>query len=137
MVDKDEALGKTDRSSKYQAMLEEYRDLIPESRSSSQKTYARSSASYGISDEIAREKKLKNDDAAQDIKLKKQTLDRLFNFLAAETVVIFCFAFLQATKLFHFELDEWSFKLLTTVTITQITIMLLVAVSYLFPKKNP
>lgn len=89
-----------------------------------------------ISDELAREKKLKNDDTEQDIKLKKLTLDRLFLFLAGETIVIFAFAFLQATHLFGFRLEEWSFNLLTSVTIAQITAMLFVAVNYLFPKKT-
>jgi hypothetical protein len=88
-----------------------------------------------ISIEIAREKKLKNDDAEQDIQLKKATLERLFRLLISETVLIFAFAFLQATKAFGFALEEWSFQLLTSVTIAQITIMLLVAVRYLFPKK--
>ena len=88
-----------------------------------------------ISREIAREKKLKNDDAEQDIQLKKVTLNRLFIFLASETVLVFIFAFFQATHLFGFSLEEWSFKLLTSVTIAQITVMLFVAVNYLFPKK--
>ncbi|MDN5274211.1 MAG: hypothetical protein JWP06_112 [Candidatus Saccharibacteria bacterium] len=89
-----------------------------------------------ISREIAREKKLKNDDTEQDIRLKKITLNRLFTFLASETVLIFVFSFFQATHLFGFSLEEWSFKLLTSVTIAQITIMLLVAVQYLFPKNR-
>lgn len=89
-----------------------------------------------ISREIAREKKLKNDDAEQDIQLKKTTLNRLFIFLASETFLIFMFAFFQATNLFGFSLEEWSFKLLTSVTIAQITVMLFVAVNYLFPKKS-
>jgi hypothetical protein len=89
-----------------------------------------------ISDELAREKKLKNDDTEQDIKLKKLTVDRLFLFLAGETIIIFAFAFLQATHLFGFRLEEWSFNLLTSVTIAQITAMLFVAVNYLFPKKT-
>jgi len=119
------------------AKLQKYYDLLadPEqfpatsSRTSSPK---RSS----ISIEIAREKKLKNDDAEQDIQLKKLTLNRLFIFLASETVLIFVFAFFQATRLFGFSLEEWSFKLLTSVTIAQITVMLFVAVNYLFPKKS-
>ena len=89
-----------------------------------------------ISDEIARERKLKNDDAEQDIRLKKQTLNRLFWFLAVETIVIFAFTFLQGTHRFGFHLEEWSFKLLTSVTIAQITVMLFVAVNYLFPKSR-
>lgn len=87
-----------------------------------------------IEDEIAREQKIKNDDAEQDIGLKKTTLNRLFGFLAIETFIIFAFAFLQATHYFRFGLEEWSFKLLVSATITQITVMLYVAVNYLFPK---
>lgn len=93
-------------------------------------------ARSSISDEIAREKKLKNDDAEQDIQLKKITLNRLFIFLASETTLVFIFAFLQATHLFGFALEEWSFNLLTSVTIAQITAMLFVAINYLFPKKS-
>ena len=89
-----------------------------------------------IEKEVAREQKLKNDDTEQDIALKKKTLNRLFLLLAIETALVFAFAFLQAVHWLGFSLDEWSFKLLTTVTITQITIMLTVAVNYLFPKKE-
>ena len=89
-----------------------------------------------ISDEIAREKRLKNDDTEQDIKLKRITLNRLFSLLVGETVIVFILSFLQATHLFGFALEEWSFKILTSVTIVQITVMLSVAVNYLFPKKK-
>lgn len=91
--------------------------------------------SIDINTEIAREQKLKNDNAEQDIQLKRTTLNRLFVFLTAETVLIFAFAFFQAIHWpFHFKLEEWSFKLVLTVTILQITGMLYVAVRYLFPK---
>jgi hypothetical protein len=118
-----------------QAKLQKYYDFLADPEqfpvtSSSTPSPERSS----ISREIAREKKLKNDDTEQDIRLKKSTLNRLFILLASETVLIFTFAFFQATHLFGFSLEEWSFKLLTSVTIAQITIMLLVAVQYLFPK---
>jgi hypothetical protein len=90
-----------------------------------------------INDEIARERKLKNDDAEQDIKLKRKTLWVLFVFLAGETLLIFLFTFFQAIRWpFGFHLDEWSFKLVVTATILQITGMLYVAVRYLFPKNR-
>ncbi len=89
-----------------------------------------------MDDEIIREKQLKNDDTQQDIKLKRNTLNLLFCFLGVETITIFVFAFLQATDRYHFHLEEWSFKLLVSATIAQITIMLSVAVNYLFPKKH-
>jgi hypothetical protein len=91
--------------------------------------------SIDINNEIAREQKLKNDDVEQDITLKRTTLNRLFVFLTAETILIFTFAFFQAIEWpFDFHLEEWSFKLVLTVTILQITGMLYVAVRYLFPK---
>ncbi|HEX3568219.1 MAG TPA: hypothetical protein VHT70_00915 [Candidatus Saccharimonadales bacterium] len=89
-----------------------------------------------INDEITREQKLKNDDAEQDIALKRKTLWVLFWFLAAETLLIFMLTFFQAIRWpFGFHLDEWSFKLVVTATILQITGMLYVAVRYLFPHR--
>ena len=93
-----------------------------------------------IEDEITKEeiraRKLVNDDKAQDIKLKKLTLNRLFVFLGIETAAIFLFALFQATHWFNFKLDEWSFNLLISATLAQITAMLFVAVRYLFPAKK-
>jgi hypothetical protein len=90
-----------------------------------------------IEQEIARERKIKNDNAEQDIALKRTTLNRLFRFLTAETVAVFAVAFMQAVhKPWNFALQDWSFKLLVTVTIAQITGMLFVAVRYLFPTKS-
>lgn len=120
------------------AKLQKYYDFLADPEqfpvASSHKTSSPERSS--ISREIAREKKLKNDDTEQDIRLKKITLNRLFIFLAGETIFVFLFAFFQATHLFGFSLEEWSFKLLTSVTIAQITVMLLVAVQYLFPKSR-
>jgi hypothetical protein len=94
-----------------------------------------SAPSIDINDEIVREQKLKNDNVEQDIKLKRETLNRLFIFLALETGLIFAFSFFQAIRWpAQFHLEDWSFKLLVTVTIMQITGMLYVAVRYLFPK---
>ncbi len=78
----------------------------------------------------------KADGLEQDVKLKRITLFILFGFLALETLAIFVFAFFQATSLFNFKLEEWSFKLLVTATILQITYMLQVAVKHLFPTKT-
>ncbi|HYH74512.1 MAG TPA: hypothetical protein VD735_00975 [Candidatus Saccharimonadales bacterium] len=88
-----------------------------------------------IDQEIAREQQIKNENAAQDIRLKRVTLNRLFVFLAAETVLIFVFALMQGTQWLSFHLEDWSFKLLVAATIAQITGMLFVAVRYLFPTK--
>jgi hypothetical protein len=130
MAKKHLPVNKTERLQKYYDFL----TVPPTASSTTNKPGAKKRSS--ISDELAREKKLKNDDAEQDIQLKKITLNRLFILLACETAIVFFFAFLQATRLFGFALEEWSFNLLTSVTITQITVMLFVAVNYLFPKKK-
>ncbi|HYE59987.1 MAG TPA: hypothetical protein VEA18_02275 [Candidatus Kapabacteria bacterium] len=83
-----------------------------------------------------RREELKNVSLQQDIELKKKTLFLLFRFLAAETCIIFLFSFFQAVQLFGFQLEEWSFKLLVSATIAQITVMLMVAVKHLFPHKE-
>jgi hypothetical protein len=93
-------------------------------------------APAGVDDELLRERRLRNDDIAQDIQLKKRTLNYLFLFLLGETALIFGYSFLQATQWFGFGLEDWSFKLLVTATLAQITGMLYVAVRYLFPKKR-
>lgn len=87
-----------------------------------------------IEQEIARKQQLENENTAQDIRLKRITLNRLFWFLATESALIFVFSFFQAVGWpHHFHLDEWSFKLVVTATLAQITGMLFVAVRYLFP----
>jgi len=87
-----------------------------------------------INQEIARAERIKNDNAEQDIQLKRNTWYRLFRFLIIETTVVFVMAFFQAIHWpWDFHLEEWSFKLVVTVTIGQITAMLYVAVRYLFP----
>lgn len=85
--------------------------------------------------ELARRERIKNTAMQQDIILKGRTLIVLFIFLAAETITVFAFALLQGTNWLGFYLEEWSFKLLVTVTILQITYMLQVAVKHLFPSK--
>ncbi len=90
-----------------------------------------------ISQEIARKQQLENENIAQDIRLKRITLDRLFLFLTAETALIFLFAFFQAVGgPSGFRLEDWSFRLVVGATIAQITGMLFVAVRYLFPNNN-
>lgn len=83
---------------------------------------------------------LKNQNYAQNILLKKNTLTALFIFLAIETLVIFVFSFLQASRYWEFTdkfyFEEWSFRVLVSATIIQITIMLQVAVKHLFPEKS-
>lgn len=90
----------------------------------------------GIDEELVRRQRLDNDDAEQNIKLKRIVLDRLFWFLGIETAAVFLCTLLQATNWVGFKLDEWSFNILITATIAQIAGMLLVAVRYLFPTKK-
>ena len=129
----------------YQATVDKYfrtlSDLKPSGRPSaaprtSAGMPAKKTKRIDINQEIAREQKLRNDNAEQDIKLKRQTLERLFRFLTTETILIFLFAIAQATKWpGDFHLDETSFQIVVGATIAQITGMLFVAVRYLFPKK--
>jgi hypothetical protein len=87
-----------------------------------------------VADTIEQEKKrIENEGLRQNINLKRKTLWILFWFLAAETALIFLLAFFQGFTAWHFHLEEWSFKLLVTATISQITVMLFVAVKHLFP----
>ncbi|MDH5442092.1 MAG: hypothetical protein OEX08_00590 [Candidatus Nomurabacteria bacterium] len=78
-----------------------------------------------------RMQRLEADDREQDIRLKKLTLKTLFWFLGLETLAIFTIIFLQGFGVM--KLEEWTLKLLTISTITQITVMLKIAVQYLFP----
>lgn len=89
-----------------------------------------------LADILAHREEIKNRGIEQGIEHRKKTLTTLFYFLGIETFVIFLFTFLQAVNWLGFNLEEWSFKLLVTVTISQITIMLLVAVKYLFPEQK-
>jgi uncharacterized membrane protein YcjF (UPF0283 family) len=87
-------------------------------------------------DEEKRAKQIDNDAKQQDIELKKKTLNRLFILLCAETVVIFIFAYWQGRENNNFNLDGWSFRLITSATILQITTMLIYAVRHLFPNNK-
>lgn len=108
-----------------------------EDHSTSYKKITRYDESFSIANRIkARYNELKNEDFKQNIILKRRTLFALFIFLAVETVFIFYYAWCQATKWYGFELEEWSFRLLTGATITQITVMLSIAIEHLFPKKK-
>lgn len=84
----------------------------------------------------SRRKELENTAFEQDIKLKKGTFSYLILFLVSETVLIFIIAFFQGLNLLDFHLEEWTFKLLVTATITQITAMFFMVVKHLFPNKN-
>jgi hypothetical protein len=87
-------------------------------------------------DEKIRKLQIANDIAENDQKLKRRTLNLLFIFLALETVAVFVLAFFQGFKTGGFALESWSFRLVVTVTIGQITAMLLIAVQHLFPHKE-
>lgn len=87
-------------------------------------------------DEKLRKQQIENDNVIRDQRLKEATLSKLFKFLSAETVIIFTFAFLQGFGWQSFYLEEWSFRILLSATILQITAMLTIAVQHLFPKKR-
>lgn len=87
-------------------------------------------------DEKIRAKKIENDITEADQKLKILTLLVLFVFLSIETIVVFALAFKQGFASSGFHLDEWSFRVVITATIGQITAMLTIAVQHLFPKKE-
>jgi hypothetical protein len=82
-----------------------------------------------------RRKELENTAFEQDIKLKKGTFFYLVSFLVSETILIFIIAFFQGLSPFGFHLEEWTFKLLVTATIAQITAMFFMVVKHLFPEK--
>lgn len=88
-----------------------------------------------VEDVATEEQRIKNKGLQQDMSMKKATLWILFSFLGVETITIFVFALFQAINFRSFHLEEWSFKLLITATISQITIMLVIAVKHLFPHK--
>jgi len=91
--------------------------------------------SWNINEELAEREAIRNEGLKQDIRLKRNTLFALFALLACETAVLFYLTYLQGVELNHFHMEEWSFKLLIGATITQITVMLQVAVKHLFPSK--
>jgi hypothetical protein len=128
------AISPAPRQSTASDAVEHYFRALDKVQSSARAT-PQQSTQVDIADEIAREQKIKNDNAEQDIKLKRQTLNRLFGFLGGETIGLFALTVLQGTQWpQHFHLEEWSFKLVAGATIAQITAMLFVAVRYLFPK---
>jgi hypothetical protein len=87
-------------------------------------------------DEEKRAKQIDNDAKQQDIELKKKTLNRLFLLLCAETIVVFVFAYWQGRTDNNFSLDQWSFRIIISATILQITTMLIYAVRHLFPNNG-
>jgi hypothetical protein len=113
------------------------RDSIVETaRAGSAETGVKVENRPSVTDVIEERKKIENRALAQDIDLKKQTLFILFGFLAIETILIFIFTFFQGVHLWGFSLEEWSFKLLIAATITQVTLMVHVAVKHLFPQQT-
>lgn len=122
---------------RYKVLFETYKQSLSDQekklRPSSKRIYR---DSLSIPDRIKNQKaELENKAIEQDITLKKITLLILFCFLAVETVVIFVTAFFQGFQFKGFLLEEWSFRLVISATITQITVMLLVAVRHIFPRK--
>lgn len=111
-----------------------YKDLINSKRNINKRFSLRPERVEDVATEFQR---IKNDGLKQDMKMKKITLWILFGFLAVETVAIFFFAFFQGIERpWGFRLEEWSFRLLVTATISQVTTMLIIAVRHLFPNNN-
>jgi len=119
---------------------ENYSEFIEElmaERNLNAHKYESKEKKVSFKDTIAEKERIKNIGRRQDIDLKKKTLSFLHKLLFAETVVIFLFSFFQATEFpMNFHLEEWSFKLLVATTISQITIMLLIAIKHLFPDQK-
>jgi hypothetical protein len=115
---------------------ENYKKVLELYKNSAQKArIIYSSKPERIEDVATEMQRIKNDGLKKDIEMKEKTLIILFLFLSIETLLMFIFSFLQATKIFNFFLDEWSFRLLIIATISQITAMLSMAVKHLFPSK--
>lgn len=91
-----------------------------------------------VQDDFQKRKyELENMAFEQDMQLKKSTMNRLFWFLAIETLGVFILAFMQGSKVpYNFQIEEWSFNILVSATILQITAMLTIAVKHLFPEKK-
>jgi hypothetical protein len=131
---------KSSSKAKFRKIAREQQQVLPPGSSAGvpNRPAAKPTEYVDIQQEIAnRRGHLENEDKALDIRLKRITLDRLFWFLTAETVLIFLFAFFQAVEWpARFHLEEWSFRVVVGATIAQITGMLYVAVRYLFPKNK-
>lgn len=121
------------KSSTTSEFSEIYRALAQPRSAAPKNTGEPAAAKKDVDEELIRRQRLSNDDVEQNIRLKRVVLNRLFWFLGIETFFIFLFAFMQATHWLGFTLEQWSFNILITATIAQITGMLFVAVRYLFP----
>ncbi|MFH1551859.1 MAG: hypothetical protein ABIC36_03210 [bacterium] len=94
-------------------------------------------APIGIDEAVKnRAKELENKAFEQDIQLKKNAFIVLIAFLAFETIAIFLYAFFQAVEFKGFKLEQWSFNLLVSATIAQITFMVQMTVKHLFPERK-
>ena len=108
-----------------------YKELLGNPRAKEDSSSVKSRKADDLANEF---QELQNAEFRQYMNMKRLTLYILFSFLAVETFIIFLFTFFQATRFHDFKLEEWSFKLLITATISQITIMLIKAVKHLFPE---
>jgi len=101
-----------------------------------QNSFSNNQETVSVAKEIdSRRRELENTAFEQDIKLKKGTFFYLILFLVIETALIFIISFFQGLHIFGFRLEEWTFKLLVTATIAQITGMFFIVVKHLFPQK--
>ncbi len=79
-------------------------------------------------------KALENERFKEESKLKKKVLNFLMLLFVGETAAIFILSFLEAFT--SFDLDPWNFRILVGATITQVYLMLRIAVEHLFPKNS-
>lgn len=120
----------------YQEKKDQVQEILQEKQDYAQQYTMSSRPESSIQERTdARYQQLQDLAFEQDIRLKGAAFNRLFLFLALETVIVFVMCALQALDAWGFRLEEWSFRLLLTSTITQITVMLTVAVKSLFPEK--
>lgn len=125
---------KADSTERSRRIFKDLRLLVGDAAPSSRIVSGAETESVDKKIEEARALRIKNNNIEEDQRLKKDTLGKLFLLLTIETSIVFVMAFMQGFKLFW--LDEWSFRLLLSATLLQITAMLTIAVRHLFPQKK-
>lgn len=71
-----------------------------------------------------------------DMELKKSTSKTVFNYLAAETVLVFFIVVLQGLKPYGFSLLDTTLNIFVTATIIQISTMAVIITRHLFPTEK-
>lgn len=132
----DDVVNANENSAAYQVKKDQVQGILQAKGDYAQQYTVPTSPESSIQERTdARYRQLQDLALEQDIRLKGAAFSRLFLFLALETVAVFVLSILQAFNAWGFRLEEWSFRLLLSSTIVQITVMLTVAVKSLFPEK--